>query len=131
MVNGILSTMKAVAIIGASNDRKKYGNKAVRAYLKRGWSVYPVNPHEETVEGIPCYKNVLEITDYLDRVSVYLPPKVGMQVIGEIAQKKPAELFLNPGAESDELVATSKNIGLNPIMACSIIDIGEQPINFN
>ena len=33
-----------VAIIGASTDRSKFGNKSVRAHLQQGYEVFPVNP---------------------------------------------------------------------------------------
>jgi predicted CoA-binding protein len=50
--------VKTVAIIGASNDRRKYGNKAVRAYLQQGYSVYPVNPNELQIENLPVFKSI-------------------------------------------------------------------------
>ena len=50
--------MKSVAVIGASADRSKFGNKAVRAYLTRGFTVYPVNPKETTIEGLPAFASI-------------------------------------------------------------------------
>ena len=113
-----------IAVIGASADRSKYGNMAVRAYRARGYEVYPVNPKEPEIEGLKVYRSVEEITVPLDRVSVYLPPKIGLQVVEEIARKGTRELFLNPGSESEELVAKAQSLGLNVIVACSMTDIG-------
>jgi hypothetical protein len=45
-------SQKTIAIIGASTDRNKFGNKAVRAFRQQGYQVFPVNPKEETVEGL-------------------------------------------------------------------------------
>lgn len=122
--------MKTVVIIGASNNRQKYGNKAVRAYVKQGWRVYPVNPKESQIEGLKVYKSILDIPSSIERVSMYVPPEVGLKIISNIAQKKPKELFFNPGSESDQLLAKSKELGLNAIQACSIRNIGESPENF-
>jgi len=119
---------KTVAVIGASNDRSKYGNKAVRAYLRMGFKVYPVNPKEEMVEGLRSYNSILDILDEIDRATLYVPPKVGMKIIEEIAQKGVGELYLNPGAESDELVGKAHTLGLKPILACSILAVGLDPI---
>ncbi|MBN1917144.1 MAG: CoA-binding protein [Verrucomicrobia bacterium] len=116
-----------VAVIGASNDRSKYGNKAVRAYLRQGYDVYPVNPRAETIEGLPSYRSVLDVPAVLDRVTVYVPPAVGIKVLDEIAAKGATEMWLNPGAESDELLARAAELGLTPIVACAILGVGEHP----
>ncbi len=118
---------KSVAVIGASNDRAKYGNKAVRAYLLQGFRVYPVNPKAETIEGLKAYKSILDIEGEVDRASLYVPPKVGLKVIEEIAEKGVKELYINPGAESDELVDKARKLGLDPILACSILAVGKNP----
>lgn len=112
-----------IAVIGASADRSKYGNVAVRAYLAEGYEVFPVHPKETQIEGLKVYRSVSEIPAALDRVSVYLPPAVGMKVVEEVAKKGTKELFLNPGSESDELVEKARLLGLNVIVACSITDV--------
>ena len=121
-------SQKSVAVIGASNDRTKYGNKAVRAYLRSGFRVYPVNPKEGTVENLRTFKSILDIPEEVDRATLYVPPEVGLKVIQEIAQKGVKELYVNPGAESDELVEKARQLGLNPILACSILAIGLDPV---
>ncbi len=119
-----------VAVLGASNNREKFSNKAVRAYLKQGYSVYPVNPKEKSIEGLPAFASILDIPDELDRITVYLPPKVTLSVLKDIAAKGTKELFLNPGTESTEVIEKAKALGLEPILACSIIDIGETPKDY-
>jgi predicted CoA-binding protein len=120
--------MATVAVIGASNVPQKYGNKAVRAYQRQGWTVYPVNPSEKTVEGLPVYPTIADVPGTIDRVSMYVPPSVGITLLDAIKARAPAaELFLNPGSESDELIARAEALGLETIQACSIVDIGERP----
>jgi predicted CoA-binding protein len=119
--------MPSVAVIGASNAPQKFGNKAVRAYLRQGWTVYPVNPNEKTVEGLPVYPTIGDVPGPVDRVSMYVPPSVGITLLEAIRAKGSTELWLNPGSESDELVERATKLGLDPIQACSIVDIGERP----
>lgn len=123
------SIMKpTVAIIGASADPNKFGNKAVRAYKSRGYQVFPVHPSATTIEGLPAYHSILEVpVDHLDRISLYLPPEIGLQVIEQITQKPARELWLNPGADSLDLIARGKEMGLNIVVGCSIVDIGINP----
>jgi predicted CoA-binding protein len=119
--------MPSVAVIGASGARHKFGNKAVRAYLRQGWTVYPVNPNEAVIEGLTSFPSVSAIPGAVDRASLYLPPAIGIAVLDEIQRKGIRELWINPGAESDALVEKAERLGLNPIQACSIVDIGEMP----
>lgn len=122
-----MEKQKSVAVIGASNDRRKYGNKALRAYSIIGYKVYPVNPTEEEIEGLKAYKSILDIPDEIDRATLYISPKVGLKVIEDIAKKSVKELYLNPGSESDELVQKAEELGLKPILACSILAVGMKP----
>jgi len=121
--------MPTVAIIGASSDRTKFGNKAVRAFLAKGYIVYPVNPKGGEIEGLPVRHSLADIPPdvKLDRISVYLPPPVGLKMLPQIAARGCKELWLNPGSESDELVAAAEKQGLNVIQACSIVAVGMSP----
>lgn len=116
-----------VAVIGASQNREKFGNKAVRAYVKHGDTVYPVNPNCDEIEGIPAYKSVLDIPDDLDRITMYLPPEHTLTVLDDIAKKKAKEIFFNPGSENNVVIRKAEKLGLNLYLACSIIDIGLDP----
>ncbi len=117
-----------VAVIGASADRDKFGNKSVRAHAAQGFRVFPVNPKGGEIEGLTVYKSLAEIpVERLDRVSLYVPPTVGLKLVEEIAAKGCDELWLNPGSESDELAERARALGLNPIIACSIVDVGANP----
>jgi predicted CoA-binding protein len=118
---------KVVAVIGASNDPRKFGNKALRAYREQGYTVVPINPHEREVEGLQAYASVLDVPGPIDMASFYVQPEVGEQVIGEVARKGIPEVWLNPGADSDALIARARALQLKPIVACSILAIGQNP----
>ena len=120
---------KVVAVIGASNDRRKFGNRALRAYQQQGYDVVPINPHEANVEGVKAYASILDVPGTVDMASFYVPPDVGEQVIADVASKGVREVWLNPGAESDELITRAKALGIQPIVACSIVAIGQNPYN--
>jgi len=119
--------MKTIAIIGASGDRAKFGNKAVRAFLQQGYTVYPVNPREAGIENLPAYKTIAEVPVRPHLVSVYLPPPVLLKILPDIAAKGCDELWLNPGTESDEVLALAEKLKLKVIQACSIVGVGVSP----
>lgn len=119
--------MKSVAILGASADRQKFGNKAVRAFHQQGWTVYPVNPKETEIEGLVCYRSIADVPVCPQMISVYLPPLVLLKLLPDIAARGCDELWLNPGTESDEVLAAAERLGLNVVQACSILGIGVSP----
>ena len=119
--------MKTVVIIGASNDRNKFGNKAVRAFQQQGYTVFPVNPNESQVEGIPAYQSIRDVPVHPQMISIYVPPPVLLKLLADIAAKGCDELWLNPGTESDAVLAEAQRLGLNVIQACSIVGVGISP----
>lgn len=119
--------MKTVAILGASTDRSKFGNKAVRAFQQQGYTVYPVNPKETAVEGLPAFRSIRDVPVRPQMVSVYLPPPVLLSVLPDIATRGCDELWLNPGTESAEVLAEAERLGLNVVQACSIVGVGVSP----
>jgi len=119
--------MKTVAVIGASNNRAKFGNKAVRAFLQQGYTVFPVNLKELEIEGLRAYRSILDVPVRPQMISVYLPPPVLLKVLPDIAAKGCDELWLNPGTESDQVLAEAQRFGLNVIQACSIVGVGMSP----
>jgi predicted CoA-binding protein len=118
---------KVVAVIGASSNRNKFGNRAVRAFLQQGYTVIPINPHEAEVEGLKTYPSVMDVPGAIDMASFYVPPEIGFRVIDEVARKGIPEVWLNPGADSDELIARAKSLNIQPIVACSVVAIGQNP----
>lgn len=122
--------MKTVAVIGASADRTRFGNKALRAFRHQGYQVIPVHPTEKEVEGERAYASVLDYDGPIDEATVYVNPRAGATVIEEIAKKGIGTVWLNPGADAPAIVARAKALGLKVNQACSIIGIGESPSRY-
>lgn len=122
--------MKTVAVIGASSDRSKFGNKALRAFRNQGYRVVPINPVEKEVEGEKAYVSVLDFEGDIDEATFYVNPRVGEKVLDDVAAKKIGKVWLNPGADGPNVVARAKALGLNAVRACSIIAIGDSPARY-
>lgn len=125
-----MSDRPTVAIVGASQDRSKFGNISVRAHHQQGYEVFPVNPKADEIEDLTVYPSLTEIPDRLDRVSVYLPPHLTVELLDEIAEVSPDEIWLNPGSSSEAVRQRAVELGLDVTEACSIVDLGVSPQDF-
>jgi predicted CoA-binding protein len=125
-----MSVNKTVAVIGASSNRHKFGNKALRAFEHQGYTVIAVNPNEAEVEGHATYRSVLDFPGTIDMATVYVPATEGVKVMEELARKAVPEVWLNPGADEDVVVDRARELGLNVVQACSIVGIGDSPYRY-
>jgi len=114
-----------IAIIGASRDRRKFGNKALRAFREQGYTVVPINRHEPDVEGERAYASVLDYPGPIDEATIYLPPRAGLSVLDELVEKRIGQVWLNPGADAPEVIERARALGLRPMVACSIMALGD------
>lgn len=122
--------MKTVAILGASTNRVKFGNKAVRAFAQQGFEVYPVNPRADEIEDIAACPSITDVPVRPDIVTVYLPPALVLKELPAIAEKGCGQLWLNPGTASPEVIAEAERLGLDVIQDCSLLRIGVSPAAF-
>ncbi len=122
--------MNSIAVLGASLDKEKFGNKCVRAFLSIGWEVFPINPKYEKIENLKCYPSIKELPKKPDLISIYLPPQITIKLIPDFLAFGVKELILNPGAESEELVNKLKENKIYPLLTCSIRAYKMNPNNF-
>ncbi len=134
--------MKTIAVVGASASRQKFGNKCVRAYRDAGYQVYPVNPSERVIEGLPVFRTLADVPAPLERISVYLPPPLTLALLPAIARAVTAggagsagsaagtEVWFNPGSADSAVLAEARRLGIAARPGCSIVDIGRRPGDF-
>ncbi|MFN6104378.1 MAG: CoA-binding protein [Planctomycetaceae bacterium] len=116
-------------IVGASRDRGKYGNISLHAHRDAGYRVIPVNPAGGSIEGIPAVTSLSEVVDRpIQRVSLYVPPAIGIDLLQQIERLNPEEVWLNPGTESSELLRRARALGLPIVEGCSIVDSKLRPM---
>ncbi|WP_448516179.1 CoA-binding protein [Pseudothermotoga sp.] len=107
-----LNGVKKIAVVGASEDRSKYGNKIVRDLLSKGFSVYPVNPKSESIEGVKCYRDIEELPRDVELIVFVVPPEVGIQVADKAIKLGFKRLWFQPGAGSKQIEDLVKNNGV-------------------
>src|SRR5688572_33281098 len=100
--------MPVVAVIGASSDRRKFGNKALRAFRAQGYTVIPIHPTEKEIEGERAYARVQDYPGPIDEATFYVHPRTGIRVINDIAEKGIPKVWLNPGADGADVIARAR-----------------------
>ena len=103
------------AVVGASADRDKYGNKVLRAYLQNGLVVYPVNPRESQIEGLAVYPDLASLPEPVRGVSIVTPPAVTEQVMRQAAAAGIRYVWMQPGADSPQALEQAEALGLEAI----------------
>jgi predicted CoA-binding protein len=114
------------AVVGASTDRSKYGNKVLRCYLQHGKPVYPINPKAPEVEGQKAYASLAALPVKVKAISVITPPAATEQVVREAAAAGVEHIWMQPGAESDAAIRTAEALGLSVIAGgpCLLVVLG-------
>jgi uncharacterized protein len=106
---------KRFAVVGASTDREKYGNKVLRVYQQNKLDVVPINPKADQVEGLKAYPDLASVPGAIDGVSIITPPKVTEQVVAEALQRGIKNIWMQPGAESRDAIEAGERSGANVI----------------
>ncbi|MCD0505201.1 CoA-binding protein, partial [Bordetella petrii] len=79
---------RSVAVIGASSEAAKTAGRPI-AYLQKhgyGGRIYPVNPRNDTIAGLPCYADIAALPDAPDVGLVLLGASRAVQAVRELAQ---------------------------------------------
>lgn len=115
-----------VAVVGASTDRSKYGNKVLRCYMQNGRAAYPVNPTMMDVEGLRAYPNLKLVPEKVHAISIITPPPVTERVIEEAGELGIKHVWMQPGAESAKAVRRAEELGMSVIAggACLLVVLG-------
>ena len=112
---------KKTVVLGASEDPERYAHKALKRLMENGHPVLPVNPKLTTLEGLPVYRELSEIREPVDTVTVYLSPARSTPLAGQFAALSPKRVILNPGAENPELERALDAAGIPWMHACTLV----------
>jgi hypothetical protein len=113
LLDALKNKKNLIALVGASNNPKKYGNKILLDLVSKGYNVVPINSKEDTIAGIKSYKNVLDLKESISIINFVVPPEIGFEITKELVENNYDNFWYQPGAESKEissyLIENSKN----------------------
>ena len=103
MIDTLKNKNNLIALIGASNDKNKYGNKILLDLVSKGHNVVPVNPKETIIAGLKSYNNVSELSENPSIINFVVPPSIGFELTKELVESGYDNFWYQPGAESLEI----------------------------
>jgi predicted CoA-binding protein len=114
------------AVVGASTNREKYGNKVLRCYIQHDRIVHVVHPKETEIEGLPCYPDLTRLPEPVHGISLITPPKITEKIVEQAPASGARWLWMQPGAESDAAIARAEKLGLGVIASgpCLLVALG-------
>ncbi|NCD09173.1 MAG: CoA-binding protein [Negativicutes bacterium] len=114
---------KIWALVGATNNKDKYGCKIYKRLLKAGYEVYPVNPGIAEIDGAKCYASIADLPVVPEVVNIVVPAKFAVGAVKEAAEKGVKIVWLQPGSDKPEVVKAAKDAGLEVIEDCVLTRI--------
>ena len=116
------------AVVGASSNREKYGNKVLRCYQQHGLEVFPINPNVPEIEGLKAYPSIEALPKAITGLSVITPPRITEAVVQEAIQAHVKRIWMQPGAESMAAVEAAEAAGIEVISGgpCLLVVLGFQ-----
>jgi predicted CoA-binding protein len=114
------------AVVGASSDREKYGNKVLRCYLQHHMEVFPINPRATEIEGLKAYPSLEALPKPIAGISVITPPKITEAVVQEAIRAGVKHIWMQPGADSPDAIRTAEAAGMEVIAGgpCLLVVLG-------
>jgi predicted CoA-binding protein len=110
------------AVVGASQDRSKFGNRIYRSLRDSGYTVYPVNPSGGELEGARVYPTLADLPQLPEVIDLVVPPAVTEKVVEEAHQLGLSRVWMQPGAESEAAITYCHDHGLQVVyQACAMV----------
>jgi predicted CoA-binding protein len=110
------------AVVGASQDRSKFGYRVFQSLRGAGYTVYPVNPKGGELEGLEVYTSLADLPQTPEVVDLVVPPTVTEGVVREAHQLGLTRIWMQPGAESQAAIDYCHEHGIQVVHhACAMV----------
>lgn len=114
----LLKNARTVAVVGASPSRSRPSNRAVRYLVQAGYTVIPVNPNYDEIEGLKSYPDLLDLPKDIkvDIVNVFRNPRYTLDVVEQVLEAMPPPespaIWTQHGVSTDEAKQLAQQNGL-------------------
>ncbi len=103
---------RKMAVAGASRNPKKFGGAVLKELKEKGFTLYPVNPNAEEIQGLKCFKSVLDLPDDVNHLFIVTPKLESLAVVNAAIQKKMKMIWIQQKSETTEAVKKIEDAGI-------------------
>lgn len=113
-INNFLSS-KSVALIGVSRDKQSYSRVLLKAFVDKGFEVFPVNPNETEVDGLKCYQSITQLPDSIDAAYIIKRKDLAVDLAREVANKGIKKIWIHVSCDEPNIKELCKEFGVTVI----------------
>lgn len=122
-IKKLLEEARTIAVVGASQKPWRDSNSIAQFLVRKGYSVYPVNPKYKEIDGAVCYPDVRSIPEKIDIVDVFRQSSAVPEVVEDAIAAGAKTLWLQYGVVHEEAAEVAERAGLTVIMdRCIAVD---------
>lgn len=118
--------MQTVVVLGASPKPGRFAHKALVKLKKAGYTVLPVHPKAEEIEGVAVFSRLGDIDQSVDTITLYIGPARLQPLVGDVLALKPERIIFNPGTEADEIQQRFEQAGIDCVTDCTLIMLDQK-----
>lgn len=112
----VLKNAKTIAIVGASAKEDRASNGIMKFLIGKGYTVYPVNPVEKEILGVPVLKSLADLPVQPDIVDVFRKSDAAPEIVRESIKAGAKFIWLQEEVESEEAAAIAAEAGVPIVM---------------
>jgi hypothetical protein len=124
LIDEMLDPGRNWAVVGATVKRDKYGYKVYNKLKSKGYTVYPVNPVYDDIEGEICYNSLKELPLAVDCLSMVVPPEKSLALLESVVETGIKKVWFQPKTYNLAVIDRAKELGLEIVYGhCVLVEL--------
>lgn len=116
---------KTLALVGASNKPKSFGQLAYTTLKQHGYNIYPVNPNYSEVAGDRCYRSIAELPQGIESAVFMLSPSAAIQAVADARAAGIKRIWFQQGAKYGSAIKAAQEAGMQVVSKKCILMYAE------
>jgi hypothetical protein len=130
LISDFLSQRK-LALVGVSQNGKKFGNMVWRDLNAKGYQIFPVHRHASAIDGQSCWPSLSALPEAVGGVIVVIPPSETEKLVREVVSAGIPRVWMQQGAQSTAAIRYCEENGIQVVHGECILMYAEPAAFFH